>query len=806
MVIEKRESLLLSSAALFMLLFAAALTLSPAARENSWSVAFRTSQWLVFGIWAGVFFVSQRLVARFAPDHDPYLLPLTAMLSGWGLLTISRLDSGLGIRQAGWLVIAMAASVLIARKGEVILGLLRRYKYVLLGAGLLLTALTLILGTNPTGAGPRLWLGCCGIYMQPSEPLKLLLVGYLAAFLADQASIRRGIVPLLLPTILVTGLAITLLLVQRDLGTASIFILLSTVMLYLATDKARVLLATATGLVVAVLVGYFFVDVVHARIDAWVDPWSDPSGRSYQIIQSLLAVANGGVMGRGPGLGSPTLVPVAQSDFVYAAISEETGLLGGIALLAAYALFLLRGVRIALRATDTYSRLLAAGLTSYNGIQTLVIIGGNLRILPLTGVTLPFVAYGGSSLMTSIVAASVLLVISAASQRRPAPLLTPRPFYTVAALLTAGLLTCAATQAWWSVLRSTALLTRSDNPRRYIAERYTKRGAILDRNSEPIDITVGESGGYRRTYAYPELGSVSGYTHPVFGQAGLEFSLDGYLRGLQGNPASLILWDQLLTGMPPPGVNVRLSIDLDLQRQADQALGASNGAVVLINATTGEIMAIASHPTYDPNQLDEIGPALLTQKDSPLLDRATQGTYRLGEATAPFLQAGDVPSTATADLTDLYRRLGFYAAPDLELPTASAMPPGELRALRVSPLQMATAAATLSNEGTRPAPRIATAVETNQSGWVVLPDHETPERVFPAANADATARLFTVAQTAFWEQSATVEEGNGYVTWYVAGTIPSWKGTPVAVAVLLESNDSRAVYVGRRVLEASLNP
>jgi cell division protein FtsW (lipid II flippase) len=804
-VAEQRESKLLAAAGLFLFLFAATLMLSPAAREHSWSVGLRTSQWAGLTIWAAAFLLGHHLVSRYLPDRDPYLLPIAGLLSGWGVLTVYRLDPGLGIRQAVWLVISLAALVLIVRRSDG-LTLLRRYKYVLLAAGLLLTSLTLVLGTNPAGAGPRLWLGCCGVYLQPSEPLKLLLVAYLAAYLADQASIRTGIFPLLLPTLLVTGLALVLLLVQRDLGTASIFILLPAVMLYLATDKRRVLLATAGALVLAAMVGFFFIDVVHARLEAWINPWTDPSGHSYQIIQSLLAIANGGVLGRGPGLGSPTLVPVAQSDFIFAAISEETGLVGTIGLLTAYAIWLLRGATIAVRASDRYHRLLAAGLTSYIGIQAILIIGGNLRLLPLTGVTLPFVAYGGSSLLTSFVATALLLTISADTRLKPAPLRSPRPYSVVAALLTLGLIAAAATQAWWAVVRNSDLLSRTDNPRRSIADRYVKRGSLLDRNNGPIDITVGDSGSFQRNYLYPDLAAISGYTHPVYGQAGLEASLDTYLRGLQGNPASLVWWDQLLYGTPPAGLDVRLSIDLGLQRQADQSLGTLQGAVVLLNARSGEILAMASHPSYDPNQLDEIGSALATERDAPLLNRATQGSYILGSASGPLLQAAGLTPTAQGQALALYQRLGFYTSPGLRMQVSSAMRPGDPQLLRISPLQMAVAAASLSNEGTRPAPRIALAVNTPQQGWVVLPALQTPQTVLDSSSANSTAVELTVKQETYWEYLAVSQAAGNFVTWYIAGTIPNWQGTPVAIAVLIEGNDARAAQVGRQVLHAALNP
>ncbi len=802
---EQREATLLRAAALFLLFFAAALTFSPAARESNWNVALRTAQWMGLAVWAAAFAIVHRLVSRCLPEHDPYLLPVAALLSGWGILTIYRLDAALGLRQAVWLVFSLALLVLIARHSNSVI-LLRRYKYIWLASGLLLTYLTLILGANPAGAGPRLWLGCCGVYLQPSEPLKLLLVAYLAAYLADQAAIKPGIFPLLLPTSLVTGLALVLMLVQRDLGTASLFILLPTVMLYLATGRQRVLIVTAGALVLAGLLGFFLVDVVHSRLESWIDPWTDPAGRSFQIVQSLIAIANGGVFGRGPGLGSPSLVPVSQSDFIFSAISEETGLVGTIGILVAFGILLLRGLRIAVRASDRFRQLLAAGLTSYLGVQTLVIIGGNLRMLPLTGVTLPFVAYGGSSLLTSFIATALLLSISADHPNHAPRLQTPTPYLVIAALLSIGLIGAATVQGWWTIARGPSLLARTDNPRRSIADRYVQRGSILDRSNQPIDVTVGNSGSFQRSYLYPDLGPIVGYTHPVFGQAGLEASLDEYLRGLQGNPSSLILWDQLLNGMPPPGLSVRLTIDLELQQQTDEALGTLPGAVVLLNAGSGEILAIASHPGFDPNRLDELGSALATEKSAPLLDRATQGTYIVGAASTPFLSAAGLHNAANGQAQSLYQRLGFYSAPLLRMPVGAVMAPGDPQTLRISPLQMALAAASLSNGGVRPGPRIALAVNTPQQGWIVLPALGTPQTVFDPATANSTALGLAVRQNVFWEYLDREHAESNDVTWYIAGTIPSWAGTPMAIAVLVEADDPGAAELGRQVLQAALHP
>ena len=806
-MVDQREGRLLLAATGFLFLFCLVLMLAPAVREHTWATAFRYSQWIGFLVWGVGILIAHRLSARRLPERDPYLLPLAAVLSGWGLLTVWRLEPGLGLRQAIWLGVSLAAFIALPF-APADLGFLRRYKYLLLTAGLMLTALTLLFGTNPAGIGPRLWLGCCGIFFQPSEPLKLLLVIYLSAYLADRMPLRLRVFPMLVPTLFVTGLALLLLIVQRDLGTASIFILLYTAVLFLATDRRRVLVATGIALGLAGLTGFFFIDVIHARVEAWLNPWNDPSGRSYQIIQSLLSIANGGILGRGAGIGNPGLVPVAHSDFIFSAIGEEFGLVGTIAILVIFVLLISRGLLTSLRAPDRFQRLLSAALTGYLGMQAIVIIGGNIRLLPLTGVTLPFVSYGGSSLLTSFIALALISIISNQPEKEPAQLQSTRPYMVLAWLLAGAILAAGVANAWWGVVRGSDLLARTDNPRRSIADRYVPRGSILDRNNEPISITVGASGAFERLYAYPQLAPVTGYTHRVFGQAGLEASLDDYLRGTQGNPGTLILWDGLLYGTPPPGLDVRLSIDLGLQRQTDALLGNQKGAVVVINAQTGEILAMSSHPTFDPNQLDEIGAVLPKEKDSPLLNRAAQALYPLGTAGTPFADAlGSTMQPTEADLTTLYRELGFYNAPQVRMPAASVNSATKVADLRVSPLQMALATAALSNGGVIPAPRLASAVNTPQVGWVILPPLGTPHTALSSEYADSTASRLAVHNGTYWQWPGMPGSAQQTNTWFLAGTLPNWRATPLALAVLIEGDYPLAAErIGQQLMQAAIRP
>lgn len=798
---------LLKIAAGFLILQALIITLSPAVRARTLDVDFRWSQWLALLMWVLVAYRCHQSITRLLPDADPYLFPVAALLSGWGLLTVWRLDSGFGARQAIWL--GISALVFIAGlQLPGTLDFLRRYKYLLLTGGLILTGFTLFLGTNPVGYGPRLWLGCCGVYFQPSEPLKLLLVAYLAAYLAERIPTQVGTLSLIYPTLLVSGIAILLLLFQRDLGTASIFIALYTIMIYLATGRRRVLIYSLLFLVLVGIAGYFMIDIIQARIDSWLNPWADPSGDSYQIIQSLLAIANGGIEGRGPGLGSPALVPVAISDFIYAAAAEETGLIGAVGLAALFGLFISRGLRVALRAPDLFRRLFAAGITAYVGIQSLLIIGGNIRILPLTGVTLPFLSYGGSSLLTSFIALLFLILISNHLDEEPAPLPLPRPYLSLGMFLLVGLFVATLVNGWWSIVRGPDLLTRTDNPRRIIEDRYVQRGSLLDRDNTPITLTAGQPGVYRRIYQYPDLAPITGYNHPIYGESGLEASMDEYLRGVKGNPAAMVWWSHLLYGMSPQGLDVRLSIDLDLQKRADEMMASHSGAVVLLNAENGEILAMSSLPTFNPNHLNEIGPQLNRDPEKPLINRAVQGLYPTGSMLEPFTRTlfSDREPDAI-ELQKAYEAFGFYRSPQLPFETAESVTTRNGNTLLVSPLQAALAAAALSNHGVVPAPNIAISVDTPEQGWVVLPVPGNSYEAATPSQTDEAVATFIEEGKNYWSHIGRATGQEGPVTWFIAGTPPNWQGTPLAVVLLLEEDNQRlAQWIGQELLNDAMNP
>lgn len=881
---DRLERRLLILAGSFLVLFSLSLSLSNAVRLRTWQTDYRWSHWLGLAVWIGVTWLVHTQLSRLLPERDPFLFPIAALLGGWGLLTIWRISSTLAVRQSIWLLLIGMVVVLAIRFDSVrmdgrILSLLRRFKYIWLTSGLLLTATTLILGTNPIGAGPRLWLGCCGVYFQPSEPLKLLLIIYLAAYLADrqtQAIPQAKLLPLLAPTLLMTGLALLLLFFQRDLGTAVIFMALYAVIIYVGTGRKTVLFASLAVLLVAAIAGFYLFNVVNQRLGAWINPWVDPSGGAYQIVQSLLAVANGGLLGRGIGMGSPNLVPIAQSDFIFTAISEETGLVGALGILGLLALLVNRGIRTAMKASDTFQRLLATGIVVHLVGQSILIIAGNLRLLPLTGVTLPFVSNGGSSLLVSFIELICLLLISA-HQSETVNLQVEklkqqsRLNMLLSGGLMLGLVSIAVTAGWWSLVRGPNLLERTDNPRRAIADRYVKRGSILDRHENPLAESTGQAGSYTRVYTHPALGPLLGYTDLAYGQAGLEASLDPYLRGLQGYPTLTIWWEHLLYGQPPPGLNVRLSIDLDLQTTADTLLEGHKGALVLLNANTGETLAISSSPSFDANLLSTQWESLVNDPNSPLYDRAAMGLYPPGNILSAFILANNqqlpagqlsgvnfqdcalIPQgTSWADLiaagcptplrqlmdtTDnqtllnLLDKLGLFKAPVFPVETLSSTRPVSVSdmvayitgtqtgttsgtVLKVSPLQMALAAASLSNDGMRPVARLAMAVDIPQTGWVMIPEIDQPQQTLPTENANAISQALAAGDSSMWQIVSTVRDtetnetsGTPGYSWYLGGTLPEWQGASLAIAVILEEDNPQGVEeIGRNLLLSIISP
>ena len=369
--------------------------------------------------------------ARLA-DADPYLFPLAALLAAFGLVMIYRIDTDLARDQAQWFVVGLAlfcATVLLLRDHRA----LERYRYVIAAAGiaLLLMPRLPLVGTEVNGAFLAIELG--PVQFQPAEFAKLAIMIFLASYLNDTRDVLvRGRFPRvslkhLGPLLLIWGAAMFMLVFIKDLGSSLMFFGGFLAVLYVATQRLSFVLI---GVAMFLAGATFFartVGHVQERIDIWLDPFApdivDKAG--YQIAQSLFAQADGGLFGRGLGEallelpGGGRILPAAQTDLIYALIADELGLFGAAAVLLAYLLFIARGFKAALVASDGFSKLLATGLTAVFALQVFVIVGGVTRVIPLTGVTLPFISYGGSSIVANFVLLALLLIVSDSARRGP---------------------------------------------------------------------------------------------------------------------------------------------------------------------------------------------------------------------------------------------------------------------------------------------------------------------------------------------------------------------------------------------------
>jgi peptidoglycan glycosyltransferase len=385
--------------------------------------------WLFVVAMIGLYVIAHFAVRELAPHADPVLLPLAALLTGIGYVTISRLDPELARAQAGWMAAGVAAFVvtlIVVRR----IRTLENYRYTFLFVGVIALLVPLLPGIGKTINGARLWVGFGPLNFQPGEAAKVLLVIFFAAYLVDKrevlASGTRRIGRMMLPRarylgplLLAWGFSILIMVMQKDLGSSLLFFAVFAAMLYVATERAAYLVMGFLMFLGGAAIAYQLFAHVQDRVAIWANPWPEAQDKGFQIVQSMFAFGTGGFAGTGLGLGNPQQIPNAATDFVFSAIGEELGLLGTIAVLAAILLFVGSGFRIAVQADRPFPKLFAAGLTTIIGVQTFVIIGGVTRVIPLTGVTLPFISYGGSSLIANFVILALLLRISDDNARAP---------------------------------------------------------------------------------------------------------------------------------------------------------------------------------------------------------------------------------------------------------------------------------------------------------------------------------------------------------------------------------------------------
>ncbi|MGH9117304.1 MAG: FtsW/RodA/SpoVE family cell cycle protein [Acidimicrobiales bacterium] len=378
--------------------------------------------WPFLGIVLGLLVAAHLFNRRLVPRADGILLPLAALLNGIGYVFIARLNQNLADNQAAWTglgIVAYVATLLVVRRARD----LQRYRYtfMVIGLGLLLLPLVPFVGREINGA--QIWVSVGPINFQPGEFAKIALAVFFAGYLVDKRELLGmatwpGFRPMLPdpkhlgPVLVAWGVSLLVMVTQKDLGSSLLFFALFILMVWISTERSAYL-AVGTALFAA---GAYFAwstfGHVEDRIVTWLNPWPDGQREGFQVIQSWFALAWGGMSGTGIGLGEPDRIPVVETDFIFSAIGEELGLFGAAAVITTFLLIIGAGLRIAVRSTEPFEKLLAAGLTVLIGIQAFIIMAGVTRLLPLTGVTLPFVSYGGSSLLANYVLLALLMRIS----------------------------------------------------------------------------------------------------------------------------------------------------------------------------------------------------------------------------------------------------------------------------------------------------------------------------------------------------------------------------------------------------------
>ena len=390
--------------------------------------------WVPWAVLLGGIFVVAHVVTRLTVPHaDPTLLPLTGLLCAIGLTFVYRLDPEDGRKQLVWVAVGVAAYCLVLVWLRYDYRILERYKYLFGVSAIVLLILPSAPGIGQRINGVRLWVEVGPLQFQPGEIAKIFLVIFLAGYLRDKReALARGRLKDFGPLLAIWGGAMLVLVQTSDLGSALLNFGIFLAMLYIATNRFSFVLAGLALFAGGAAMLYNSLDRVQQRVTVWLEPWTDDkvycaingaleyrqNCDSYQLVKSLYSIANGGYGGTGIGNGTfqtvdgTPLIPYLQTDFIYSALAQELGLIGVAAVLLLYLALVARGMRVALTAQDGFSKLLAAGLSFGFALQTFIIVGGVLRLVPLTGITLPFVSYGGTSIVANFVMLALLMLVS----------------------------------------------------------------------------------------------------------------------------------------------------------------------------------------------------------------------------------------------------------------------------------------------------------------------------------------------------------------------------------------------------------
>lgn len=661
-----------------------------------------------------------------APGADPAILPVVFLLSGVGITFVTRVKPELAMNQ---LIILFGSIVLMVITLALVknLDVVKKYKYSLGAIGILLLLLPIFIGTEIYGS--KLWITIGGFSIQPGEFAKVFIVLFLAGYLAENRELlsisnhevlgfKIPRLKLLLPLFVVWGICMLIVAFERDLGSAVLFYTIFLLMLYVATGRISYVVIGFALLAVGGFGAYKVMSHVQTRFQIWLDPFADPSGDGYQLVQSLFSLADGGLVGTGIGKGMPTLIPIVESDFIFSAIGEEMGLLGGAAVLFLFMLFAVRGLTTAARAKSDLAAFCASGLTAAISFQAFLIVGGVTRLIPLTGVTLPFMSQGGSSLLSSFIIVALLLRagdeatgreaelsgtgimaaqdvpvpggVSAAGTRvyggnasaagltgsaggshaRPGSRLRRRLLDTpesgvlgrvaLAKRLTVAVFAFTALFAilvgnltYIQVFKAKDYQNMSINNHSIARAAYVKRGSIITSDGVTLAESIqNEDGTYSRSHPNGNLAAnVVGYYSTRYGTAGVESTMNETLTGSK-DYSSWMNAVNSLAGISQPGNSVKLTIDSRIQSAAEQALSGMSGAIVVLDPRTGAVLASATAPSYDNNDV-EASISATEESGVSMYDRATQALYTPG-STFKVITLAAALDTGASSLQETY--------------------------------------------------------------------------------------------------------------------------------------------------------
>ena len=639
-------------------------------------------------------------VRIFAPGADPAILPVVFTLSGIGITFVTRLQPDASLGQVIFLflgVALMVGTLAVVKNLEVV----KRYKYVLGIAGIILLVLPMFIGTEIYGS--KLWIKIGGFQFQPGEFAKVLIVLFLAGYLAENRELLSisnrtvlGIkfprLRLLYPLFIVWGVCLLVVAFERDLGSALLFYTIFLIMLYVATGRVSYVIIGLALLAVGAFGMYQIMSHVQVRVAIWLDPFSDAQNLGYQIVQSLFSLADGGLAGVGIGKGMADIIPVVASDMIFAAIGEEMGLLGGSAVLLLFMLFAVRGLTTAARAKSDLAAFSATGLTAAISFQAFTIVGGVTKLIPLTGVTLPFMSQGGSSLLASFVIVALLLragdeatgrsteiantstdlatagyrtTVRGSHMRRPA-LDTPESgllgrvalanrLTRTVFLFTALFAVLIGNITYIQVIKASEYQDMPSNNHTINKARFIKRGSIITADGLTLAESIQQADGtYARSYPNGNLAAhVVGYYSQQYGTMGIENTQNDTLTGSKDYSS----WQNALNslaGISEPGNSVQLTIDSRIQRAAEQALAGRVGAIVALDPRSGAVLAWASAPTFDNTNIQATIEAANASggADTSMYDRATLALYTPGSTFKVLTLASALENgLATLDTT-----------------------------------------------------------------------------------------------------------------------------------------------------------